>query len=868
MPATFHAKDRTKREHLARVERVVWPAEGEPDGDTVILKLGDGASAIGPGTRDQFAPGQQFRFLGRWQSGGRYGDDFKFETFTRDVPHSRLAVLKYLADTCRHIGRATADKLFDRYGPDAVRQLREEPDTVAAAGFLSIDAAREAAADLAHFAAVERTKIDLFGLLNGRGFGGKAIERAIEKWGARAPEIIRRSPFAVLTARIPGAGFRRVDKMFIDLGGKPAALKRQMFAALDAIRSDRSGSTWADARELSAEVTKFIPGADPVRALVGLRRAGYVNVRRAGRDRFVTLRERAAAEQRIADAVRILGAGPSLWPARLTTSTADGDGLPSEHQADQLAAATASPFGLFTGGPGTGKTHTLSFALAAIIEEHGADAARCVAPTGKAAVRMGESFRARGMNIHATTIHRLLEIGRNGRDGDGWGFQRNRSNPLDCQFLFVDESSMIDAGLMADLLDACPPPSVIPATPELRIPAGRPIPPKCIRCRRELTDPASWEIGYGPTCARYVDPRNYTRVHPHTANRDTVIPARPELVTPGCHVLLIGDPYQLPPVGHGAPLRDLITAGVPTGELTEVRRNAGGIVRGCAAIKAGAAVEFAERFDLDAIDPANLRFLDCPGEDAVEVLADVLAGMSRFDARWDAQIITGLNDKSDASRVKINERFGKVLNPDGAEAKGNRFRVGDKIICAKNTELKVVELPRRVAAWNPLAATNANEYQAPTAVNAYVANGELGRVVAVSERYTVARFGGADSPLVRFTAAKRKAEPDQAGGSAGQEEGAAADFDLAWAITVHRSQGSEWPCVIVMADDAAGGVACRNWWYTAISRARTACVVIGSLGTFERQVKRVTVDRRRTFLVELLKEAQTPTPDPAKEPAV
>ena len=72
---------------------------------------------------------------------------------------------------------------------------------------------------------------------------------------------------------------------------------------------------------------------------------------------------------------------------------------------------------------------------------------------------------------------------------------------------------------------------------------------------------------------------------------------------------------------------------------------------------------------------------------------------------------------------------------------------------------------------------------------------------------------------------------------------------------MHRSQGSEWPCVIVMVDDAATGIADRNWWYTAISRARTACVVIGPQSTFEKQVKRVTVDRRRTFLPVLLKEA-------------
>ncbi len=857
MPAVFKAKDRNKREHVARVDRVMWPPRGE-DGDSVILKLLDGASAIGPGTRDQFETGgQQFRFLGRWVD-GRFGDEFKFETFAYDVPHSRAAVVKYLSDTAEGVGTKTAERLFDKYGPDAVRQLREEPDAVAAAGIMSADNARAAAADLARFAALEQTRIDLFGLFAGRGFHGTAINRAIGFWGVKAPDVIRRDPFAPLVKKLPGAGFKRCDKMFIDLGGKSAAPKRQAISAWAAIRDDRTGSTWIDARDIAAEVTKAIPRADPYRALRVLSRAGWIRVHRDGRDRFVTLRERADHERRIADAVRALSSGPSLWPATIPTSSTDGDGLPSAHQAAELARAMAGPLGCFTGGPGTGKTFTLAAAVSAIIAQHGRDAVSACAPTGKAAVRSQEAFKARGLVINATTIHRLLEIGKNGRDGGGWGFKRNRTNPLDCRFLFVDEPSMIDAGLMADLLDACAPPMLLPATPELVIPAGRPIPPKCLRCGRELTDPASWAIGYGPTCAGYVDPSDYVALHPQFADRETRIPARPEVRTAGTHVLLVGDPYQLPPVGHGAPLRDLIAGGVPTGELTEVRRNSGAIVRACAAMKAGTPVEFPDRFDLDAADPLNLRLLECQADESVEVLGELLAGMKRFDARWECQIITGLNDKSDVSRAKINERFGRILNPDGAEAKGNRFRVGDKIICARNTELKAVELPRDARGWHQIVAGDATRYEESAAEPIYTANGELGRVVAVSERHTVARFGAIDAPLVRFTNAKPKKDEE-----AGQEDGAAADFDLAWAITVHRSQGSEWPCVVVMIDDAAAGIADRNWWYTAASRARTACVLIGPRGTFDKQVTRVTVDKRRTFLPQLLRELSQPRAEEA-----
>jgi len=775
-PATFQPRDRTKREHVGQLDRVVWC---DPDRPCVILRLTDGASAIGPGVEEQFIRGQQYRFHGRWKD-GKFGPEFAFETHTLDVPLGRNAVTKYLSETCRNVGKVTAERLFDKFGPDAVRLLREEPRTVADAGLLGPDQADEAARDLARFAHVERTKVELFGLFAGRGFPGKLIDRCISTWGVAAPAVIKRNPYTMLVRRMPGCGFKRCDKLYLDMGRRPDALKRQAMCAANVMKEDRTGSTWLDAGDVAAEVTKVIPSADPYRAMVLLRRCGLIRVRRDGTARYVAPRDRADAEQRIADNVRRLMRSPSLWPSEILTSTTEGDGLPSVHQAEQLRAATRGAVGCFVGGPGTGKTHSLSFLLKQVIAEHGPDAVAVAAPTGKAAVRAGESLRARNLDITATTIHRLLEIGRNGHDGDGWGFVRDRENPLDATFLVVDESSMIDTGLMADLLDAVP---------------------------------------------------------------------------DGACVLFVGDPYQLPPVGHGAPLRDLLAAGVPQGELTEVRRNAGSIVRGCASIKAGLPVDFDERLDLDADDKRNLRILDCGQAEGLKLLGETLDDMTRFDRVWETQIITALNDKSDLCRQKINERFGRLLNPDGRGAKGNPFRVGDKIICLRNTRLKTV-VPVADRYGSPDMALDAANYQpcgGPRDASAewYVANGEIGRVVAVGEKQTVARFGGADVPLVQI-ANKAKRQAQEEDGDA--EAAATADFDHAWAITVHRSQGSEWPCVIVLVDDAGSQIADRNFWYTAISRARSACLLIGPRGVFDRQVKRVALTRRRTFLTELLRQ--------------
>jgi exodeoxyribonuclease V alpha subunit len=419
--------------------------------------------------------------------------------------------------------------------------------------------------------------------------------------------------------------------------------------------------------------------------------------------------------------------------------------------------------------------------LKQIIAEHGPGNVAVCAPTGKAAVRATESLRARGLDIRATTIHSLLEIGRNGHDGDGWGFIRKRDNPLDVLFIIVDEASMIDTNLMADLLDAIP----------------------------------------GRAC-----------------------------------LLLVGDPYQLPPVGHGAPLRDLLAAGIPQGELTEVRRNSGAIVRGCADIKAGLPVTFVDAVNLQAEDKANLRLIECGQTETPGILDDVLEQVPSFgfDAAWETQIITALNDKSDLSRRKLNDRLGKLLNPDGRPVKGNPFRVGDKIICLRNTKLKTCFPVGKFG--DPSMTEDAGYYQAGGMAGMppeqYVANGEIGRVVAVSEKHTVSRFGGADSHLVQVPVGKVRKQDDDAGsGEEGEKAGGVCgDFDLAWAITVHRSQGSEWPCVICLIDDAGSAIADRNFWYTAISRARTLGIIIGPRGVFDRQVKRQQLVCRRIFLVD------------------
>jgi ATP-dependent exoDNAse (exonuclease V) alpha subunit len=229
------------------------------------------------------------------------------------------------------------------------------------------------------------------------------------------------------------------------------------------------------------------------------------------------------------------------------------------------------------------------------------------------------------------------------------------------------------------------------------------------------------------------------------------------------------------------------------------------------------------------------------------VLEDVLGKLTRFDPVAETQVIVPLNEKSPLSRKAVNDRLAKLLNPNGRRENGCPFAVGDKIICLKNSKLKTV-VPIGTFG-DPSMAERAGNYQPdPDDPTAFVANGAQARVVAVGPKQFVARFDGGRLVLVP---ARPVREADA--GEGDDDAGAAGDFDLAYAITVHKSQGSEWPLVIALVDPAGGSIADRHFWYTAISRARTACLLIGDGAALAQQCGRQSLARRKTYLAELIR---------------
>jgi len=743
----------------------------------------------------ELKPQLPYRFYGTWDMQNKYGPTFKHNSFSPVTPHGKAGIVIYLKQ-CRNVGDATAYALWEAFGGDAVRTLREHPDEAADAvgSRFTLAKAKEAAEDLERMKAAENLTIELHNLFDGRGFGKQCVRQTLRLWGAGAVALLTRQPYRSLALR--GVGFPKADKFYLDLGKPPERLSRQALCLIYAVQqeSNKGGHVWVPLGTVIEFLRASIAGADvqPGRALKFALRLKQV-VTRIDADGNVWVAEtiRAETEERVAELLTEgLVEKNTAWPSLDSPHFADL----TDHQREQLAKALGGRIGILGGRPGTGKTFTLARLVKAIVEKHGEQAICVCCPTGKAAVRCAESLIDSGCTgIEPKTIHRTLKVL---TADDGWTFEHGEHNPLDERFIIVDETSMVPIPLMRSLLAA--------------------------RAR-------------------------------------------------GACVLFIGDVNQLPPVDYGAPLRDMIAAGMPYGELSEIHRNAGTIVKACSAICDGNVWLPAPNLDLQKEDPDNLVLIQSGSAYApakVLHLLETIRDTSPMDPVWDVQVVVAVNKKSGLSRVMLNRKLQDLLNPSPPD-KTTPFRVGDKVIQLKNS-------PLPLAARRENRKTGDTEWAANKEDKVMVANGEIGRVIHAEKTKTVVSFTGPDRTVMVFRGA------GNGNGENGDEEAAetGCDLDLAYAVTCHKLQGSQAPVVIVCLDEYPGatgthGICDRAWFYTAISRAEKACFLVGRKHVADAMCHKRYIHRRQTNLVALIRERArvagvelAPSELPAAPPAI
>ena len=714
---------------------------------------------------DELKVGLSYRFYGHWTTHTRHGKQFVAKTFVRAKPHGEGGTLRYLCEA-PNIGPLTARKLWEKFQADAMRILRDEPEVAATAvgGQFSVEKARAAGVWLKKEEAIEHCTIDLMELLDKRGFPKNTGKKAIQLWGNKAAEWIRSNPYRLMVLR--GCGFKRCDDLYKDLGLPEGKLKRQALCAWYVLARDNEGHTWFRRADLIEKLGKLIAKSE-LRADAALAlavRAKLLARHRDGMGEWYAVYSKAKNEATIAERITELSIGESQWPSV--------DGLDvSDHQRSELAKTLVAPVCCFTGAPGTGKTYTVARLTQALIDAHGAESVLLMAPTGKAAARMGEALAEYKVSLRPRTIHGTLGVVQR-NEGEGWSFAHDESNPLGAKFYLLDEGSMPDADIFASLLRALP---------------------------------------------------------------------------LGAHLLIIGDTNQLPPVGHGSPLRDMLRAGVPAGELREIQRNAGRIVRTCHAIKDGLPWEPSRQLDL--ANGENLALIECEPHEAIDAIVAKLKRIRELglaDPVWDCQPIAAVNTKSLVARVTMNERLQAEFNAAGMRGEG-KFRTNDKIICLKN-------------GFYPTVDGEPDENISADDGKVFDANGEIGKVALVDFKVTIATFKAPKRRIKIIGAATETNENSEQ--SEGESEDAGGKrFDLAYAVTCHKMQGSEDKIVFVVLDEYPGArmVCGREWLYTAISRAKMVCFLVGNLDTARSMCLRKVLDRRKTFLAERLQAKQTET---------
>lgn len=286
-------------------------------------------------------------------------------------------------------------------------------------------------------------------------------------------------------------------------------------------------------------------------------------------------------------------------------------------------------------------------------------------------------------------------------------------------------------------------------------------------------------------------------------------------IHPESHLLLVGDADQLPSVGPGSVFADIIASeAAPTVRLTELFRQAreSRIIVTAHEINGGAMPDLrnpahGDFFFLRADDPLAAQRL------VTDLVARRLPAKYGFDPIRDIQVLAPMY-RGPAGVIALNAALQARLNPHPVAAAtygDHQLGVGDKVMQVRNNYDKG---------------------------NGGVFNGDLGRVVEVAPETNQA--------LVRF--------PDESGFiTVAYDAHELDELTLAYACSIHRAQGSEYPCVVLPLVTQHYLLLQRNLLYTAITRARRLCVIVGDIRALRRAVENDALAKRNTGLDERLR---------------
>ena len=774
--------------------------------------------------------GATMEFHGSWTVNPKYGRQFNATLAVEHRPANRAALEKYLGSgLIRGVGPKTARKIVRHFGDQTLKVFEADIQRLT-----EIPGIAEKKLAAIRTAWIEHGAIrDVMIFLQSHGLSTLYAVRIFKQYGDAAIAYVTEDPYR-LARDFYGIGFFSADRVALSMGLARDSRQRIMAGVSHVLAAGREFGhcylTEDQIREQAGELLGLDVG-DRLPALLEEMTAEQQVMMRAypgGADdtgRCYYARSLFFDEWAVARRVAAMDGTVSVDRAavreQIETICRTRRIVLSDEQRAAVQHIVTRQFCVLTGGPGVGKT-TTTLVLVRLLDVLGRRVL-LAAPTGRAAQRMTDVI-----GREARTIHRLLEwqLGR---------FKRNEENPLEADFLVVDECSMLDISLTASLLKAVSPacqvlfigdadqlPSVGPGNVLRDIIASGRVP--CYRLTRIFRQAArSLIIRYAHQINRQEMPR-------------------------------IESPFQRPQVWTNGTDCFFMDSDEATGQqlafIARIKRICAPRGTGMIPPADGDADPYAFRihepakpYETELAIPRKFEHVDPEQVIKAGTPVDELAAVLKKVHPW-SSLRYGLS-AADIVRKLVVEWIPKYVGPD-CEA---------QVLCpmtrgslgTMNLNVMIQEAANPPATGKPQLKVGERIFRLGDRVihrrNNYdlgVFNGDIGRIAAVDNQALTCEVAfSPDDRRVRY------------------QRDDIVQLDLAYAITIHKSQGSEFEAVILPVLTQHFKMLFQNLIYTGLTRARRLAVLVGTRRALAMAVRNRDTSRRQTALRELLAESRS-----------
>lgn len=710
--------------------------------------------------------GDSLKIIGKYVEHKDYGEQFKIETFEKIMPKTLGALEIYLANgDIKGIGKVTAKKIINKFGEDTINILKFEPEKLAQIKGINKDKAIEISESF-----IENWDVwQIVGFLQKFGVGVESAKKVYNLLGINAIEEIEKDPYLLIDIS-RGVDFKQIDQMAIRLGIEKENQKRVKSGIKYAlITITYNGHCCTLKKSLIEYVKKLLDVNEMIieNEIINLKVNDEIVIENRNGEEWVYLYTFYKAENQIAEKIIKLDKSKNIKKVSniekdLKLIEEKSDMLLSEKQKEAVKAINNNNVTIITGGPGTGKT-TIIKTIIEIYKQKKYKIVLC-APTGRAAKRMTETT-----GEEASTLHRLLEIGKVDEETLFKKDSEYKGTPIDADIIIVDEVSMVDMFIMSYLLDC---------------------------------------------------------------------------IYKGTKLILVGDSDQLPSVGPGNVLKDLILSEkIITVHLDKIFRQAAKskIIVNAHRVNNGKGFISIKDPELEKETKQDFFFIKEHVQEKIlkEVLSlcnGRLKNFGDYNFFENIQVLTPTK-KGLLGTKELNKALQLELNPhkEGEAEKstmGAIFRIGDRVMQIKNNYDIYWE--------RPINTINLKGNFKPLVdgieTGNGIFNGETGRITDVNEKakYLCVKFD--DEKICKY------------------EFNNLEQIEHSYCMTIHKAQGSEFDVVIMIIPQAAPMLLTRNLLYTGLTRAKKLLIVIGNDKIVNYMIKNVDSKKRNTGLEFKLKK--------------